>query len=306
MIKIQPAPMISGILNVNKPAGITSFDVVARVRKLSSERHTGHAGTLDPLATGVLPVLLGKATRVAEYFMELKKTYRAGIELGAATDTYDAEGNVTFRGDISGIDIGKIDSALKNFLGEITQIPPMFSAVKHRGKPLYELARRGEIIERKPRSVTIYHLELISYVPLLLTVEVECSKGTYIRSLANDLGEVLKCGAFLKSLIRTRYGQFEVKDAVTLEQLEEAVGQSDWRKYLYPVDFPLSDMPRVTLDDEKAGMVRHGMPLALESIEQGLSGKPLRAYTLGDRFLAVLRFDEETGKWQPEKVFPAE
>ncbi len=295
--------MTSGILNVNKPSGITSFGVVAKVRELISEKHAGHAGTLDPLATGVLPVLVGKATRISEYFLELRKTYRAVIELGSTSDTYDAEGDMISRGDISGIDLGQIERALQSFKGEIIQIPPMFSAVKHEGKPLYELARKGIDVEQKPRKAVIYRIEIISYNSPLLTIDVECSKGTYIRSLANDLGEVLGCGAFLKSLVRTRYGEFDITETVTLEQLEEAVKQNNWQKFLYPIDFPLSDIPKVFLDSEKAEMVTHGIAVGLDGTEQDLHGKRLRAYSPDGSFFAMLRFDGETGKWQPEKVF---
>jgi len=188
---------VDGILNINKPRDRTSFSVVAMVRRLSGERRVGHAGTLDPAATGVLPVCLGQGTRVTEYLVDAAKTYRAQIELGVATDTYDASGKITEQGDPSGISREQVESALASFRGTIQQIPPMYSAVKHLGQPLYKLARSGIEVERKSRRAEIYRLEITDWQLPVVTIEVECSKGTYIRSLAYDLGRSLGCGAHL-------------------------------------------------------------------------------------------------------------
>ncbi len=219
---------MDGILNIDKPPGRTSYSVVAMVKRLSGERRVGHAGTLDPAASGVLPVCLGQATRVVEFLMATTKVYRADVELGVATDTYDATGQVTFRADASGIAIARLEDALEPFRGAIRQTPPMFSALKHRGQPLYQLARAGVSVERRSRAVTIHRLELISWQPPVAVLEIECGKGTYIRSLAHDLGQSLGYGAHLKNLVRTRCGIFDIRDAVSLPKLEEALQRGYW------------------------------------------------------------------------------
>ena len=185
---------MDGILNIRKPSGPTSFSVVARIRKLVDESKAGHGGTLDPLASGVLPVFLGQATRLTEYLMEYPKTYRAEIELGVDTDSYDAEGTVTKTSDASGINLQDVTDALQRFRGEIRQTPPMFSALKYEGQPLYKLARQGQSVEISSRPASIYRLDIVSFKLPFVTLDVECSKGTYIRSLAHDLGVALGCG----------------------------------------------------------------------------------------------------------------
>ena len=213
---------MDGILNINKPQGKTSFSIVALVRRLSREKHVGHAGTLDPAATGVLPICLGRGTRLIEFLVDTTKTYHARVELGAVTDTYDGSGQIISQADTSRIKRQQLESALASFRGSIQQTPPMYSAVKHHGQPLYKLARAGIEVDRKSRTAIIHRLELISWKPPVATLEVECSKGTYIRSLAHDLGQSLGCGAHLKSLVRTRCGLFDIKDAVPVSKLEEA------------------------------------------------------------------------------------
>ena len=241
---------MDGILNINKPRGRTSFSIVAMVKRLSRERRVGHAGTLDPEATGVLPVCLGQGTRVVEFLVDASKTYRAQIELGVATDTYDASGKITQRGDISGISQKQLESALASFCGLIQQTPPMYSAVKYHGKPLYKWARAGITVERKSRPTKIYHLELTDWQPPVVTIEVVCGKGTYIRSLAHDLGQVLGCGANLKSLIRLRCGLFDVKDAISVSQLEDAFRCGYWQHFVYPIDIVLSHWTAVVVNDD--------------------------------------------------------
>jgi tRNA pseudouridine55 synthase len=293
---------LDGILNINKPAGKTSFGVVALVKRLTGQRHAGHAGTLDPDASGVLPVCLGKATRVVEFLIDNKKTYRAGIELGKATDTYDGSGKVVYQGDTSNIDINKIKQALEGFRGNIAQTPPMYSALKHQGQPLYQLARAGVSIERKSRPVTIFQLELVTWQSPLLTLEIECSKGTYIRSLANDLGEVLGCGAYLKSLIRSRYGIFNVEEAISLAQLEEEVKRGNWQQYLNPIDSVLQDMRVITVDEVDEAAIKTGN-LIKNMAQDNAEGKYCRAYNRDGRFLAILTRDKDSGNWRPKKVF---
>jgi len=305
---------VDGILNINKPRGKTSFSVVAMVKRLSGEQRVGHAGTLDPEATGVLPVCLGDGTRIIEFLMEATKAYRAQIELGVATDTYDASGRITHKGDPSGISQEQVKLALTSFCGLIPQTPPMYSAVKYNGKRLYELARAGIKVERKSRLARIYHLALIDWQPPLATIEVVCGKGTYIRSLAHDLGQALGCGANLKSLIRLRYGLFDVADAVSLPQLEDAFHYGYWQRLVYPIDIVLLHWAAIVVSQDTGQLIRSGRSLVLGSDAGGEEtdypsqypvafGGYCRVYTLDGCFLGVLRFNPERGQWQPEKVF---
>ena len=292
---------MDGILNIDKPSGQTSFSLVAMVKRLTGERHVGHAGTLDPLASGVLPVCLGQGTRVVEFLHDATKTYRAQIELGIVTDTYDAAGSIIRRGDPSGISLEQLTAALAPFRGLIWQIPPMYSAVKQQGRPLYQLARAGITVERKSRQAQIYRLELVDWQPPIATIEVTCGKGTYIRSLAYDLGQALGCGAYLKSLIRSRYGPFDIKDAISLPQFEDACRNGYWQQFLYPIDSVLLHWAALVVSDDDQQNIRQGRPLVLESV--AFAENRCRAYALDGHFIAVLRFNTEKGQWQPEKVF---
>ena len=308
---------MNGILNINKPYGKTSFDIVATVRGLTGERRVGHAGTLDPAATGVLPVCLGQGTRVIEFLVDSTKTYQAQIELGMATDTYDASGKVTQKGDISGIDQAQLELALASFCGLIQQIPPMYSAVKHQGKPLYEWARAGIEVERKSRWAKIYRIELLDWQPPVVTVEVVCGKGTYIRSIAHDMGQALGCGANLKSLIRLRCGLFDIKDAVSVSQLDDALYHGHWQHLVYPIDSVLSHWTAMVVSEVTSQAIRNGGSFTLDrtdsiggtgylaqsSPDWADAGGYCRAYTADGCFLAVLRFNLGKGQWCPEKVF---
>lgn len=303
---------MDGILNIDKPWGKTSFSVVSIVKRLSGERRVGHAGTLDPAATGVLPVCIGRGTRVIQFLTDADKTYRAEIELGVSTDTYDASGKITGRGDPAGIDREQFETALDSFRGLIQQIPPMYSAVKYHGQPLYKLARAGIDIPRKSRQVRIYHLALIDWQPPVATVELECSKGTYIRSLANDLGQALGCGASLKNLVRLRCGLFDIKNTISLPQLEDAFRYGYWRRFAHPVDTVLSHWGAMVVNEATEDTIKKGCSPVLGN---GDSEPPdcceqyhpvenrCRAYTRDGRFLGVLRFNAETAQWHPEKVF---
>ena len=292
---------MDGILNINKPPGRTSYSIVAMVKRLTGERRVGHAGTLDPAATGVLPVCFGQATRVIEFLVDTTKTYRAQIELGVTTDTYDATGKIIDRKDASGISREDVESALSTFCGLIWQTPPMYSAVKHHGKPLYELARAGMTVERKSRLTKIYHLELINWQPLVATIEVVCGKGTYIRSLAHDLGQYLGCGASLKSLTRLRCGFFDIKDAVSVTQLEDACRFGYWQHFVYPTDIVLLYWAAIIVGDNASRAIRNGSPVS-HFTQYPPSETHCRAYTPDGCFLGVLRFNPESGQWQPRKV----
>jgi tRNA pseudouridine55 synthase len=298
---------MDGILNINKPLGRTSFSIVSLVKRLSGEKRVGHAGTLDPAASGVLPVCLGQGTRLVQFLQDTKKVYRAQVEFGAATDTYDATGSVTSRGDPSLVNRQKLLEALDSFRGQIKQTPPMYSAVKHGGRPLYQLARSGIKVKRKSRPAHIYRLELIRWRPPVATIEVECGKGTYIRSLAHDLGQLLGCGANLKSLSRLRCGSFSLDDAVSVPQLEAAFKHGYWQRFIYPIDVVLLNWAAVVVDGATEEDIKNGRPLVLGS-DSGLPdpayGNHCRVYNRDGCFLGMLYFDAERGRWQPEKVFP--
>jgi tRNA pseudouridine55 synthase len=293
---------IDGILNLDKPRGKTSFGVVALVRRLSGERRVGHAGTLDPDATGVLPVCLGQGTRLIEFLADTTKIYRAEIELGIATDTYDAAGKITQRCDVSPLTKEQVRTELSSFIGFIDQTPPMYSAVKQQGIPLYRWARAGVELPRRARKVEISRLEIIDWKLPLFTIEVECSKGTYIRSLAHDLGQKLGCGAHLKNLVRLKSGPFHIKDAVDIPRLEDAFRQGYWAELFHPIDMAVLHLPAIIVDEENEKAVINGRPLGLM---QGtdISEKICRAYSREGRFIAILHYDEEQGCWKPGKVF---
>jgi len=294
---------IDGIINLNKPQGMTSFRVVARVRKLSGERKVGHSGTLDPETTGVLPILLGRATRLARFLVESPKVYRARIEFGRATTTYDASGTTTGRGDPSSLTLEQIESAIDSFCGPIEQIPPMYSAIKHRGRPLYHLARAGIEVPRQPRMVTIYRLDLLDWQSPILSIEVECSKGTYIRSLAHDLGQLLGCGAHLEGLVRLQTGIFHIDKSISLTELEDVFEHGYWETFVHPLDSVLSHLAAIVVDAAGEDAVVRGRPLALADGQDAAHGEQRRAYSSDGRFLALLRFNSQNGSWRPEKVF---
>jgi tRNA pseudouridine55 synthase len=293
---------IDGILNVNKPEGKTSFSVVARLKRLTAEKHVGHAGTLDPIATGVLPVCFGQATRVTEYLANTSKTYFAQIELGITTDTFDRQGKIIERRDPGGITLTRLEEVLASFIGPIDQVPPAFSALKQRGRPCYELARAGVPLQLKPRRVEIIRLKLVDLQLPIIEIEVDCTKGTYIRSLANDIGKYLGCGAHLKNLNRVRYGPFFVQDSLSPDEIEDAFYRDDWKKLIYPVDSPLRDWKAIVVGENNEADIRNGRPLPVEESDE-FPGEYCRAYDLDGNFLAVMRFIPEKRHWRPKKVF---
>lgn len=298
---------MNGILNINKPPGVTSYQVVAKIKRLSGERKVGHAGTLDPTAVGVLPVCLGKATRIIEYFLDTRKTYLAEIEFGVTTDSYDSSGQVTSHRNTSAISQSQVAEALDTFSGLIWQEPPMFSALKHHGTPLYRLARAGITIERPKRQIRIYRIELKSFEPPIATVEVECGRGTYIRTLAHDLGESLGCGGNIKSLARLQYGPFQIGDAVTIPTLEDAFRSGNSAEYLYPIEFVLSNLPAVTVSIEMTSLLKHGQHLDIGTLNQPPVGEPrLRVYSDEGQFLGIWRLAPEGTCYEAEKVLASD
>lgn len=296
---------MDGIFVIDKAAGMTSHDVVARVRRLLGQKRVGHAGTLDPLATGVLPVLAGQATRVAEYLSESGKAYRATVRFGVETDTYDAEGTVVREAPVA-LTLAEIEAALPAFLGEQLQVPPLYSAIKRAGQPLYKLARAGEQVTPEPRPVVIYALRPVAWEPPDLVLEVECGKGTYIRSLAHDLGARLGTGAHLAGLVRTRSGSFTLRQAITLEALEEALTGEAWRDHLYAADEALLDRRAAILGPDQAARLKNGQPLRFAApsliAEPPSEDELLRAYSTDGRFLGLARWEAAAGAWLPHKV----
>lgn len=307
---------MNGILNINKATGMTSHDVVARIRSHLKQKRVGHAGTLDPAASGVLPICIGQATRVAEYLSESGKAYQAEVVFGVVTDTYDSEGTIMRTASVEHLrgvmndartnDVPpQIVEALQHFIGPQKQTPPLYSAIKLQGQPAYKLARAGQEITMEPRPISIYQLEVIAWLPPRLTLAVECSKGTYMRSLAYDLGERLGCGAHLGALVRTRSGPFSLSESITLEQLSDA--GAEIAQFLYPADVALQQHPALVLDEATVERVLHGN--AFTSDEQ--SGRPpatreagrlARVYDTAGHFLAIAEWDAERGLWQPKKV----
>ena len=295
---------LTGILNVDKPPGMTSHDVVDEIRRLVGQRKVGHAGTLDPMATGILLVCLGKATRVAEYLMQGRKRYRATIVLGATTDTYDAEGQFTSSGGKTEFAQAEVESALARFAGSIEQVPPMYSAIKQKGQPLYKLARQGKTVERSPRPVEIYSIDLLDWTPPTLSIEVTCSPGTYIRSLAHDLGQDLGSGAYLASLVRLASGRFTLQDATSLERLAEAFEHGQEDRYILALDEAFFDWPATVVGAVAARQIAHGQAVVLDHLGTGGADRALvRAYGPEGDFLAILVYDAASERWRPEKVF---
>ena len=266
---------VDGVLLLDKPIGFTSNDALQKARRLFSAAKGGHTGTLDPLATGLLPLCFGKATKFSADLLDADKTYEAVLKLGVTTDSGDAEGKVTATATVN-TEKAVILKLLPQFTGDIQQIPPMHSALKRNGRPLYELARQGIEVEREARAVTIYAIDLLDFAGDSLTLRVACSKGTYIRVLAADIGAALGCGAHLTALRRTRVGDLDLDGAVTLAELE-GLDETGRLAHLKPVDALLHTLPIVTVEGDAAQRFSHGNPVDLPA---GLSGK-IRVYENG-------------------------
>ncbi|MBN1486884.1 MAG: tRNA pseudouridine(55) synthase TruB [Anaerolineae bacterium] len=290
---------MDGVLNINKPAGMTSHDVVNSVRRIVHTRRVGHTGTLDPLATGVLVLLVGKVTRLARFLNQNEKGYQAVIRMGETTTTYDATGDSIACYPVNA-ELTEIQAALKEFLGPIKQIPPMYSAVSVNGERLYKLARKGQEVKREPRAIVIHHLEILDWQTPDLTLAISCSAGTYIRSLAYDLGEILGCGAHLKSLVRTRSGKFELSQSHSLEELRNLEQTGRLAEVLIPPDQVLTTMPAVQFAPELVKVIRYGQQVPAEIPE---TAEFLQAYNIRGELVAIL-IPAANGLWQPKIVFP--
>lgn len=293
-------PDAHGVIVVNKPREITSMDAVRAVRRVTRVKRVGHAGTLDPIAEGVLPVCLGQATRYMDYLVDSGKTYLGEITFGTATDTYDAAGAATDSGDAGSLSREQIEAQLPAFSGLVMQRPPMYSAVKHEGKRLYDLARQGVEVEREPREVIVHRIELREWAPPKAAIEVDCGKGFYMRGLAHDLGAAVGCPAHLSALTRSRVGPFTLDDALTIGELE---AQEDWEQRMEPPDAALRRMDAILLPEAAERHIRNGQPVTLPATATYAKHLELRrAYAQGGRFLGVVRFDRAESSWKPEKM----
>lgn len=290
---------IFGLLNVDKPQGYTSHDIVEVIRKRTGVQKVGHAGTLDPMATGVLVICLGAATRLSEYIMGHSKVYQATLRLGQITNTYDAEGKLMAENDRP-VTREQLENVLPQFKGKIQQVPPMYSAIKQDGEKLYEKARRGEVVDRTAREISIYKLTLDEFDYPHATLTVRCSAGTYIRSLAHDIGQAVGVGAHLAALRRISSGEnFMVENAVPLDTLLADIQAGDWQQHLMGVNLGLSQFPRIELNNFEEAAVRQGKFITLDIGNDG----PLQAWADDGHFIAILTRRED-GRWKPDKVFP--
>ncbi|MGR9043846.1 MAG: tRNA pseudouridine(55) synthase TruB [Gammaproteobacteria bacterium] len=296
MAKRKSGCDIHGLLLLDKRLGVSSNRALQEVKRLLNANKAGHTGSLDPLATGLLPLCFGEATKVSAFMLDADKRYRVAIKLGVVTDTGDAEGQVLATRTVPSLSLDTLKSCLNRFTGEIDQVPPMYSALKHEGRKLYELARQGKHVERKARRISIYKIELLNFSDDRLELDVWCSKGTYIRTLAEDIGQYLGCGGTVDALRRLEAGRFSIDNALTLEQLQ-ALSAEALRARLLAVDLPLQNMPAVTLSDNQAAAVRQGRRLTLEGTITGL----VRMYC-GPCFLGLGEMLLD-GKLAPKKLF---
>lgn len=254
---------VNGVLLLDKPKGVSSNHALQRVRRLFQAQKAGHTGTLDPMATGLLPICLGEATKFSSHLLEADKVYRTRVELGVITDTGDAEGTIIEQHEVPSLSVDDVEAVLTRFRGEIDQVPPMYSALKHQGKKLYELAREGKQVERAARRVSVYDARLLSFEGTAFELEVSCSKGTYIRTLAEDIGQALGCGAHVSQLRRLKTGPFLADAMWTLEALEALADQAALEAELMPVDVLVDHLPSLTVDDTGHARLAHGQPATL-------------------------------------------
>lgn len=303
--------MINGIINVYKEKGYTSHDVVAKMRGILKIKKIGHTGTLDPEAEGVLPICIGKATKVVDLIVDKDKVYETVMKLGIVTDTQDMTGNV-IRSSPVNVNLHQIKNAAERFLGGYEQIPPMYSAVKVNGRKLYELARQGKEIERKARKVLIHSIEVLDYNQneQEVNLRVHCGKGTYIRTLLYDIGEILGCGGAMKSLLRTRVGDFDISDALFLNEIEEYVRNGKIIQHIVSVDEMFSSYPKVVMDSKYDKTVYNGNTFTINQMASvsKLPDNPdeaflVRVYDSNGVFIGIYRYEPDAKKYAAEKMF---
>ena len=295
--------MISGILNIKKEPGFTSHDVVAKLRGIVHQKKIGHTGTLDPDATGVLPVCLGKATKLCDIIGDCDKTYEAVLLLGRETDTEDTSGQTLKEREVT-VTEEEIRDIILSFQGSYDQIPPMYSALKVNGKKLYELAREGKVIERKTRPVKILDIQILEIDLPKVRMEVSCSKGTYIRTLCHDIGEKLGCGGCMESLIRTRVSTFRIEDAKMLDEIETLKQEGKLAELLVPIDAMFPSYPKITVKDDWKAFAKNGNPLDLKMLKEACGQDEetqVRLYDESGKFIAIYQWKEK--KYHIVKMF---
>jgi tRNA pseudouridine55 synthase len=296
--------VVSGALVIDKPIGLTSHDIVKIVRRGTGLRRAGHTGTLDPRASGVLVLLIGPAVRLSEYISADDKRYQATIKLGESTDTYDTEGKITRTRPFEHIKKEHLERLLEGYEGKTLQTPPNYSAVKVQGKPAYQRARSGEDFELNAREIDVYSLELLEWAPPEIVLDVYCSSGTYVRSLANDIGEDLNTGAHLVDLRRTKSGDFTLRQAVRLRELQNAFISGEWYRSLIPAAELLPDWPKRILTPEEVQKVAFGHRIPAEDDPETVTEENLsRAISQQGDLVALVQYLEESQEWQPKKVF---
>ncbi len=297
--------MIHGIINVYKEKGYTSHDVVARLRGILGQKRIGHTGTLDPDAEGVLPVCLGKATKVCELLADWDKTYRAILLLGQVTDTQDVSGEILETREVTA-SIKEVYEAIQSFKGEYAQVPPMYSALKVNGKKLYELAREGKTVERKARKVQIHEIKIHEIVLPRISMTVNCSKGTYIRTLCHDIGQKVGCGGCMEQLLRTQVGMFRVEESLRLDEIEVLHDLGQLQEHMAAIDSLFSLYPAVTVKQEYQKLLDNGNELYGRQVgKQGFPGQdgPVRMYGSDGNFQAVYEYLKKENRFRPMKMF---
>ena len=297
--------MINGIIIIKKEAGFTSHDVVAKLRGICSQRKIGHTGTLDPEATGVLPVCLGSATKLCDMLTDRDKEYEAELLLGVETDTQDTTGEVLARNPVEVAEV-QVRRACESFTGEYAQVPPMYSALKVNGKKLYELAREGKEVERKARTVSIQELEILEYNLPVVKLRVKCSKGTYIRTLCADIGAKLGCGGTMKSLQRTAVGNFRLEEALTLGEVQQRKDAGRLAEVIRPVDSVFESCPMLHIGREYGGLLENGNAISPDQTTEGELYEPgrwVRFYRQNESFAGIYAYNGEKRKYMPIKMF---
>ena len=290
---------ISGVMVVDKPVGKTSHDIVQIVRKGTGFRRIGHTGTLDPRASGVLVILIGSAVRLSEYLLTDRKRYEATIRLGAVSDTYDGDGVIQSTGVEVHFTEDQILKVMKEFTGEFDQIPPAYSAIKLQGQKAYELARKGQTVLLPSRRVNVFSFDLVEFNPPEIAVDIHCSSGTYIRSIAHDLGIKLGCGAYLNGLRRTVCGHFSLRDAITIPDLQKSFEEGTWYQYLIPAADSLEGMQEVLLDMELEAEIRYGRKIPAKPDDAQIA----KAVSEQGELVAILEKSSDGMVWLPKKVF---
>ncbi len=296
--------MLDGIINVYKEQGFTSHDVVAKLRGILKQKKIGHTGTLDPAAEGVLPVCLGKGTKVCDLLTDKDKTYEAVLLLGIVTDTQDTTGTVLEEHPVI-VTKEEVEAAILSFIGEYDQVPPMYSALKVNGKKLYELAREGVEVERKARRITIEDIEILEWDLPRVRFSVTCSKGTYIRTLCQDIGEKLGCGGCMDKLLRTRVERFVLKDSLKLAQIEEIAKSGKVEEILLPVHMVFTNYPKANTKELFDRVVYNGNPVVLEQLDGNVTKEDtvLRIYDSKDVFVGIFERKDPAEMWKPKKMF---